>query len=289
MKKNKIKQITLSLCLFVFSIYASFPTHAQKPLKFEYERFELQILTYTPVKRPNVSVKEFNYAEMIITETKEIVKGDPANFGLADYFNILTAFLTLKEGSENIYVAFEKFRDANGSCEYFLSFEDLIQKTPKYDVVRDQYSKKLMECKSDSSKQEKFDVAQYCEKNNLDCGLVKMIMQVNLKDQQHRTQNSKESLVKQKEQDEENQQAINMLYKNYNSYIGRSLVGRKFQHVMWAVIQHSNLEMMEDYLPVIHQAVQQEELDEGPLKLLIDRYYGLKYVPDFWQSKWIWI
>jgi len=46
---------------------------------------------------------------------------------------------------------------------------------------------------------------------------------------------------------------------------------------MWAVIQHSNLEMMERYLPVIQKAVKDKELNIVPLKMLIDRFYGLKY------------
>ena len=46
---------------------------------------------------------------------------------------------------------------------------------------------------------------------------------------------------------------------------------------MWAVIQHSNPELMAEYLPIIQDAVKEKELDETPFKMLIDRYYGLKY------------
>ena len=35
--------------------------------------------------------------------------------------------------------------------------------------------------------------------------------------------------------------------------------------------------MMEKYLPVVHIAVKEKELSTTPLKMLIDRYYGLKY------------
>jgi hypothetical protein len=70
---------------------------------------------------------------------------------------------------------------------------------------------------------------------------------------------------------------IDALYKKYETYIGRSLVGKKFENVMWAVIQHSNIDMMERYLPVIKKAVTDKEIEVGPLKMLIDRFYGLKY------------
>jgi len=42
-------------------------------------------------------------------------------------------------------------------------------------------------------------------------------------------------------------------------------------------MRYMTLETMERYLPVVQDAVRDGELDVGPLKLLIDRYYGLKY------------
>ena len=45
---------------------------------------------------------------------------------------------------------------------------------------------------------------------------------------------------------------------------------------MFFVIQHSNVEMMERYLPIVQKAVRQNELQETPLKMLIDRIYGAK-------------
>lgn len=46
---------------------------------------------------------------------------------------------------------------------------------------------------------------------------------------------------------------------------------------MFIVIQHSNLKMMERYLPVIQKAVKGKEVDVLALKYLIDRYYGATY------------
>jgi hypothetical protein len=60
--------------------------------KFTALDFEKQILHYTPKKTENISEKDYNYAMMILKETKESVKSKPENFNLADYFNILNAF-----------------------------------------------------------------------------------------------------------------------------------------------------------------------------------------------------
>lgn len=55
------------------------------------------------------------------------------------------------------------------------------------------------------------------------------------------------------------------------------MVGEKFSHTMWAVIQHSELEQQEFYLPVVHKAVQDGDLKSVPLGMLIDRIYIRKY------------
>lgn len=102
--------------------------------------------------------------------------------------------------------------------------------------------------------------------------------QLNVQDQKHRNSSSKKSIVQQqKVLDQQNQLVIDSLYSIHKSYVGRSLVGEEFQYVMWSVIQHSTVEIMEKYLPIVHSAVQEKELDEGPFKMLLDRFYGLKY------------
>lgn len=42
----------------------------------------------------------------------------------------------------------------------------------------------------------------------------------------------------------------------YGVCLGRSLVGKEYETVMGAVIQHAEPEMMERYLPVVHRAVE---------------------------------
>lgn len=245
----------------------------EHPAKFTTENFENQILSYNPNKNQNVSDKDYRYGTMILEETRNAVKNKPENFNLADYFNILNAFLSLKETKENIDLAFRKFVNTTGSCEYILSFENSIKNNSKYDIIRGDYDEQLLQCKSNNTT-EKFDISQYCRTYNLNCLLAEKIYSINLNDQKYR---SLKLQSKQQTLDEENQTMIDALYKKYETYIGRSLVGKKFENVMWAVIQHSNIDMMERYLPVIKKAVADKEIEVGPLKMLIDRFYGLKY------------
>ncbi|TVZ26531.1 hypothetical protein JM83_1498 [Gillisia sp. Hel_I_86] len=263
--------------ILIILTISAFNCNAQNDVTFEYDNFEKQFLSYKPTQSPNITEKDFDYANMILKETKSRTKNNPENFNLADYFNILSAFLTLKESEKNIKTAFEKFKNADDSCEYVLSFENSITTNPKYDIIRADYLNKLKECKSRSITETKFIIEEYCKSNSLNIDLVKKIQQVNIDDQKYRNQSSRELSVEQKKMDLKNQKIINSLYKEYKTYLGKSLVGEKFEHVMWAVIQHSNTEMMSDYLPIIQKAVKEKELDQAPLKMMIDRYYGLKY------------
>ena len=73
-----------------------------------------------------------------------------------------------------------------------------------------------------------------------------------------------------------NQQAIGVLFAKYKRSIGRFLVGKEYESVMWAVIQHSDLAMMQKFLPTLQVAVTEKEIDVVPFEMLIDRIYTIK-------------
>lgn len=271
------KQTLMRNYILILLTVCTFSCIAQNEVKLEYNNFESQVLAYKPVINSNISREDFDYASMILRETIAATRNNPENFNLADYFNVLSAFLTMKESESNIKLAFEKFRNAKGSCEYVLSFENSIKTNPKFDIIRADYEEKLNECKSNPMAEQEFDIQEYCTSNNLSIDLVQKINQVNIDDQKYRNESSKELKPEQQKLDKQNQEIINLLYNKHKTYIGRSLVGEKFESVMWAVIQHSNPELMAEYLPIIQNAVKEKELDETPFKMLIDRYYGLKY------------
>jgi len=110
------------------------------------ENFETQILLYEPVKNAEVTDKDFNYGSMIITEMKKAVKGDTDGFNVADYFNVLSAFLSLQESPENVALAFEKFLSADRSCEYLGNFEDVVLNSDKYTPVVERWMGERQRC-----------------------------------------------------------------------------------------------------------------------------------------------
>ena len=267
-----MNRVTIFLLIII-----SISCGAQKGFHFDYNNFEKQFLSYEPVQKSECSKKDFEYGCMIIKETKNAINDNPNNFDIPDYFNALSAFLTLKESEENIMIVFEKFKDAEGSCEYFLSLENSVKKYAKYDIIRENYNKQLKKCKSEFIAEKEFNITEYCKKNNLNLTLVEEINRVDISDQKYRGNTSMELKIKQKKFDNQNQAIIDSLYNIHKSYMGRSLVGEKYKSVMWAVIQHSNAGMMERYLPIVQKAVKEKEIDVVPFKMLIDRFYGLKY------------
>ena len=235
--------------------------------------FPSQVLNYHPAQREGVPPAAYARATNILEQTRSATKGDPANLNVSDYWNITTAFVMVHEPSENIRLAFSKAIaiDPATICSYVKAMgpsqlDMLIPETflPFY-----------TRCLEKQSASKGFDAAQFAAKNHLDLALVTQIQQIESKDRQFRNREPFDN-AKQHPLDVENQQAIEALYAKYQTYIGRSMVGKEFESVMWSVIQHSDLAMMERFMPVLQKAVAQKELGSGPFKMLIDRIYSVR-------------
>jgi hypothetical protein len=254
-------------------IFFSCNGQENKSNEFTYEDFNNEILKYKPLKKSGVTEKDFNKGLFRLNETKTAVNNDPENFTYADYWNIAMAFVNLDESDKSIRIAFEKAieLDAEKVCQIIKIFG-----YSQLDIrIPDTFYTFLKNCK-DFNSNEALNLEEYANSNGLKLELVTAIHRIQQADMKFRY-NSEMDASKQTILDKQNQRKIDSLYNYFNTYIGKSLVGEKFQNTMWAVIQHSNVEMMEKYLPVIQEAVKNGELKVVPFKMLIDRYYGLKY------------
>lgn len=110
---------------------------------------------------------------------------------------------------------------------------------------------------------------QYAREQGLSLDLVLLLDRISVADQSFRSPTY--DAERQTPIDRDNERLIDSLYRQHETYLGRSLVGQRYQTAMWLVIQHSRPETMERYLPVIAAAVQNGELPETPLRMLIDR------------------
>lgn len=265
-----MKYITLITLIFI-----AVSCNGQEPQQneFTYENFNKEILEYEPVKKDGVAEDDFNKGLFRLNETKLAVDNNTENFTYADYWNVAMSFVNLDESEKSIRIAFDKAieLDAEKVCQIIKIFG-----YSQLDIrIPDAFYAFLKNC-NDSNSSEALNLEEYANQNGLELELVAIMHGIQLADIKFRF-NSQVDASKQAVLDKQNQAQIDSLYGDLNTYIGKSLVGEKFQNTMWAVIQHSNVEMMEKYLPVIQEAVKNGELKVVPLKMLIDRYYGLKY------------
>lgn len=251
-----------------------------------YQNFETAVIDYYPTKQNGIDEKKYRKGKYILENTYSIIKSDKS-FVYVDYWNIAVGFSFMDERKQYIEIAFKKAieKDWKSLCKVILSFNGDLEVTKHglYASIPEIYSQFYKKCgNTNLETKEKIDLESYAQKNNLDLNLIKTIAKISKDDQAFRRDKEKyyknpNKLAMQTALDKINQRAIQNLFNKYGKYIGRSLVGNKFESVMWSVIQHSNLELMEKYLPVIQKAVNDKELHITPLKMLIDRIYAIKF------------
>jgi len=241
---------------------------------FTFENFDAKFLTYQAIQKVGVSKENFDFAENILSETKKSVINNGNIYKFGNYWNIATALSILKENNKYIEIAFKKASKFDQICEFIKAFENVKNHFNRY--IPDAYNLQKEKCKNIPIFENKIDLEEYSSENNLDLELVKLINKVSLNDKKYRY-SDKDFETKQPELDLKNQIIIDSLYKEHKTYIGKSFVGDSFKSTMWAVIQHSNLEMMEKYLPIIQKAVNDNEIHLTTLKMLLDRIHTIKY------------
>jgi hypothetical protein len=271
----------LNLLFFVMVLLLALQTSlfAQKEeVKFTQKNLEQKILTYQPPHRKDISKKDFDHGVFILNEVRKDIKKDNLKFCYADYWNLMTSFHYLEEPQEHIELVFQKAIDDNPKsiCEYVESFGEKAV-TRLTNSIPEVFLPFYKTCEQELSVEEIFDPIKYAKENKLDLALVQLLHQISEDDHKYRKVRGEVDWSKQTPLNEKNMQLIDSLYNNKHTYIGKSMVGKKLEYVMWAAIQHSNIKTMEKYLPIMHAAVIKGELSKGTIKLTIDRIYCAKY------------
>lgn len=248
---------------------------AQGGLTLDFNSFENQILSFQPNQENYPLSEDYLSAELILESIQSSTNGRPDNFIDIDYWNATVVLIILKESKENIKMAFEKFKLADESCRSIIAYSPIVEKESKFEIIIEDFRAYHAECKSKEVEKEEFNLLAYCEEHNLNLELTQLVYNVHLDDIKYR--NTEEFETKQRPLDLKNLALIDSLFVVHNTYIGNSLAGKKLGSTMFLVIQHSNPETMEKYLPVVHKAVQENEIHVSALKILIDRFYGLSY------------
>jgi len=107
--------------------------------------------------------------------------------------------------------------------------------------------------------------------------LLRILDELKENDQKYRKKNDILPLA-QKKLDSINLSIVMDLYDKYG-YLNRKLVGIEYEAYMFYIIQHSDLETMERFLPIIHKEIAEGKLDRKVYPLLHDRINMLNGLP----------
>ena len=243
------------------------------------DNFEQRVLTYQPVQRIGVTDDAYRIGKMVLRETANQTGLDPNEFNVADYFNVLSAFSSLDEPDSLLRLTLSKIVAAPDGCEYLDLFSNDVTEKAKFAPIAADWAARRRECPSEGETVAATDPSP----TGADPALIQSLKFIYERDRRHRQ--GTYDAARQNPLDEANQRSIDSLFTLYGTYLGTDLVGNELGHVMWAVIQHSSMEMMGRYLPVVSAAVQEERLPEAPLRMLLDRYYGLMEGYQFFGSQ----
>lgn len=274
--------------LFLSILFLLFLTmlHSQSTApSFTAANFDQLILDYHPKQQEGVSQKDYERGLFYLEQTRSATKGDPQALNYADYWNITMAFFKLKEPKTHKEIAFQKSIDKNPAslCALIEAFGEKSTASLQRHIP-ELFHSFYSSCEDFREPEEVFNPVAYAKAEKLDAELVTLIHEIAEDDQRYRG-NEVVDWSLQTPLDKKNRQLIDSLYQEYQCYIGESLVGKKLASTMWAIVQHSTIEDMEQYLPLIHQAVQAEELHPTPLKMLLDRIHTIKYGYQFFGSQ----
>jgi len=259
-----------TLLLFIISVVFSCNNTVPE------ERVITTELGYFPEQRTGIADEEYRRWIISLKNTYEKIEEDSGNISYIDHFNIASAYINLKEPKQAVLDQFHLAQQKNLLSIAYL-FPMVYRSPERLDgyLSQSEYDSMINKFQviAANDNEEAIVLEIYAKEGGYDPKLVKLIASLLDKDQEFRISDiDKQQLI-----DQKNIRTIDSLFQVHGCYIGKTLVGEKYRVIMQLVIQHAKLEDQEKYLPVVHQAVIDNELPSGSLKLLIDRIYDRKY------------
>ena len=225
---------------------------------------------YVPPKPENVAESEYRRGRIMLQNSYAQAKN---GIVAIDYWNIAMAYLTMGQSGDTINNFLIKSRtiDESGFCKIALYYDkthDGIENTNFYKILGESYRALVSDCETVVKATETKRTSEV--KSGLNEKLVSELKEIAKLDQTDRFNPGIQNPI-----DQSNIKRVEAIIKKYG-YPGRKLVGEEYESVAWLIIQHAELSYQEKYLPLIHKAVIEDQLDKVPLKMLIDRIYFKK-------------
>jgi hypothetical protein len=229
---------------------------------------------FIPTKPDHISESEFRRGELILKNSQQQLADNNYKVTAHDYWNFAMAYSIMGQPKELIYnfLFKSKYIDKTDFCEIVKSYHQIkkgIDSTGFYKLLGQDYKLLIQDC-SEMISNESFNIEEYISKNKYDKQLVLKLNDLLAKDQKFRSNFDERNSIQQRSVDNENIKEVESIIETFG-YPGKSLVGSKFDFVIWIVIQHADLYYQEKYLPTIVTAVEKGELNKTTLKMLLDR------------------
>ncbi|MEY4934013.1 MAG: hypothetical protein RIS64_372 [Bacteroidota bacterium] len=249
---------------------------------------------FIPQKNANISDQKYQILTRSIQKRCLTIQTDTNKVSLANaYFNLATNYAILNVDKSmvfsNVFAALAA--DTLIGCKLANVFNQSSDYRPYY-IATDSFTWTNI-CNNCVIYQAKQPKRIY---KNLNLVLAKQLDSIQKDDQRIRllveklSPNSEEYQVLWQEQrslDRSNLAKIETIIHQYG-YPGKSLVGDSLCDVAFLVIQHSNLQTLEKYLPVFKTAVKAKDLSKSVLYLVVDRIHSEKKNMQLWGTQSFW-
>jgi hypothetical protein len=229
--------------------------------------------SYIPPRPDHITAEDYRGGIYVLKDSYRQIKSAKNGIVAIDYWNIAVAYTMLGQSKDSIYYFLVRSKEINELD--FCSLATItnkskggVENTRFYKALGQSYKELLTHCE-EIERGKKKDTATII-KPGTNKELIYKLKRISELDQKARF-----DLATQKPMDAELIKEVEAIIQQYG-YPGRNLVGEEYESIAWLVIQHAELSYQEKYLPLIHQAVKDKQLDDVPLKMLIDRIYAKK-------------
>ncbi|UXE66454.1 MAG: hypothetical protein KA713_18700 [Chryseotalea sp. WA131a] len=235
---------------------------------------------FIPSRPDHVSESEYRRGSYILENSYKQLAENNYHIVYADYWNFAMAYSIMGQPKELIYdfLVKAKFENKKSFCQVIELHHDRtkgVDSSRFYKLLGEDYIQLIADCSQVNTTEESFNIEEYIAKNRYNKELIYRLNALAEADQRIRGKRNNPKLDEQQAVDKRNMKEAESIIEKYG-YPGTSVVGSKFDFVVWLVIQHADLLYQEKYLPLIAKTVEAGELAKVPLRMLIDSIYHKK-------------
>jgi|GEM_PF-1618946 len=246
-------------------------------------------LDYYPVQVDGIDQEDYRTAKHSLSGIyKRIKENESEDYSGATYWNVADAYAKMGVHPDRIMQLLYLSRDKNldGFCAVLnLSIElsEGLEKNRFYKILGAPLVSLVEQCeghitpvlniKDLMKKKEELDIT------GLDEDLIDRLIVLLEKDQRYRSESIsylREHAAEQNLLDAEVSEEVVKIFSEYG-YPGKDIVGDEYKDYACLLLEHTGgITIQEKYLPIVAEAYRRNQLNSGPLSMLLDRIYSTK-------------